>query len=137
MAPENKTERAVNPGLFVSLRTFLGVVLATICTRFDLATVELEEQAIFGARLAGSALAAVLCAAFALFFLMLLIVAIFWDYKVLVLSIILAIYVIAGLVFAMIAKTMAANRPKLMEHTMAEIRKDVDSLRKPLGGTAR
>jgi uncharacterized membrane protein YqjE len=137
MAPEKKTERAESPGLFVSLRSFMAVVLATICTRFDLATVELEEQAIFGARLVGSAIAAVLCLGTAFFFLMLLIVAIFWDYKEIVLSIILAVYVIAGIVFAIIAKTMAATRPRLMEHTMAEIRKDVDSLRKPLGGHPR
>jgi uncharacterized membrane protein YqjE len=132
MAVEKTTERIPAPGLFVTLRTFFGAVLATACTRFELAGVELEEQAIFGARLALSGIAAVLCAATAFFFLMLLIVAIFWDEKVLVLSIILGVYVLGAIIFAAIAKSMAANRPKLMAQTLAEIRKDVDALRKPI-----
>jgi uncharacterized membrane protein YqjE len=143
MAVVKNPEQAAAPGLFVSLRSFLGAVLATICTRFELVGVELEEQARFAARLVLSSLAALLCLSTAFFFLMLLIVAIFWAYKVLVLSIILAVYVLGALVFGLIAKALVVNRPKLMQQTLAELRKDVDGLRKPLGsvstkgGTAR
>jgi uncharacterized membrane protein YqjE len=136
MSAEKATGPVPAPGLFLSLRTFLGAVLATVCTRFELAGVELEEQAIFGARLALSSLAALLCAATAFFFLMLLIVAIFWDYKVIVLSIILGVYVLGALVFALIAKSLAAHRPRLMEQTIAELRKDVAALRKPISTVA-
>jgi len=133
MSAEPNTGRAPAPSLFLSLRTFVGSVLATLCTRFELAGVELEEQAIFGARLALSAIAALLCASTAFFFLMLLIVAIFWDHKVLALSIIVGVYLLGAIVFAAIAKSLALHRPRLMEQTIAEIRKDVDALRKPIG----
>jgi uncharacterized membrane protein YqjE len=132
MAENPTTERETAPSLFVSLRSFVGVILATICTRFDLATVELEEQAIFGARLVLSAIAALACVGTAFFFLMLLILAIFWDEKVIVLSIILGVYVVGAIVFGVIAQTLLARRPKLLEQTMAELRKDADGLRKPL-----
>jgi uncharacterized membrane protein YqjE len=132
MAVEQKTAPIPAPSLFLSLRTFVGAVLATAATRAELAGVELEEQVTFGAKLALSAMATVLCASTAFFFLMLLIVAIFWDHKVLVLSIILGVYLLGALVFAAIARTMVAHRPRLMEQTLAELRKDVEALRKPI-----
>ncbi len=125
-------ERVPSPSLFNSLRSFGGVVLATLCTRADLATVELEEQAIFAAQLVVTGLIGVLCLSTAFFFLMLLIVAIFWAEKVLVLSIILAVYLLGGLICLGIARTLLAHRPKLLEQTLTELRKDVAGLRRPI-----
>jgi uncharacterized membrane protein YqjE len=124
-----------SPSIFNSLRSFGGVILATLCTRFDLVTVELEEQAIFVAQLVVAGLVAVLCFSTAFFFLMLLIVAIFWAEKVLVLSIILGVYLLGGLVSGAIASSLVAARPKILEHTLAELRKDVAGLRKPITTT--
>jgi len=132
MAVAKNPEQTAAPGLFVSLRTFWAAILATASTRFELAGVELEEQAVFVARLVLSSLAALLCLSTAFFFLMLLIVAIFWDDKITVLSIILGVYVLGAIVFGLIARSLAVNRPKLMQQTLAELRKDVDGLRKPL-----
>lgn len=136
MAVDKNSERVPSPpGLFASLRSFIGAGLGTLCTRLELAGVELEEQAIFGARLALSSIAALLCASTAFFFLMLLIVAIFWDHKIAVLSVILGLYVLGAIVFGAIARGMVANRPKLMEQSLAELRKDVAALRKPISTT--
>jgi len=132
MAVSPPVDRASSPSLFNSLRSFVGVLLATLCTRFDLATLELEEQALFAAHLVLCGLVALICAASAFFFLMLLIVAIFWDEKVLVLSIILGVYVVGGAVFALAARSLFHNRPKLLEQTLIELRKDVDGLRRPI-----
>jgi uncharacterized membrane protein YqjE len=132
MAATPSVERVPSPNLFNSLRTFGAAMLATLCTRFDLATVELEEQAIFAAQLIVAALVSLLCLATAFFFLMLLIVAIFWAEKLIVLSIILAVYVIVGVISGGFAYSLAMNRPKLLEQTLAELRKDVDGLRKPI-----
>ncbi len=132
MAATHPAERVPSPSLFNSLRSFGGVVLATLCTRADLATVELEEQAIFAAQLVVAGLVGVICLSTAFFFLMLLIVAIFWAEKVLVLSIILAVYLLGGVICLGLARTMLANRPKLLEQTLIELRKDVDGLRRPI-----
>jgi uncharacterized membrane protein YqjE len=136
MAATPQVERVPSPSLFNSLRSFGGAMLATLCTRFDLATVELEEQAIFAARLVVAGLVCILCLATAFFFLMLLIVAIFWAEKILVLSIILGVYLLGGLIFGMMAYGLAMHRPKQLEQTLIELRKDVDGLRKPIVHTS-
>jgi uncharacterized membrane protein YqjE len=132
MAANPPVDRVPSPSLFNSIRSFGGAMLATLCTRFDLVTVELEEQAVFAAQLVLAGLVAVLCLATAFFFLMVLIVAIFWAEKVLVLAIILGVYLLAALIFGSIAYGMVLHRPKLLEHTLLELRKDVDGLRKPI-----
>jgi uncharacterized membrane protein YqjE len=132
MAHTQHAEEVPSPSLFNSMRSFVGVLLATFCTRFDLIKLELEEQVLFGTQLVFSALAAVLCLATAFFFLMLLLLAIFWAERVLVLSIILGIYVLGGVIFGLIASGLLAHRPKVLEQTMTELRKDVDGLRKPI-----
>ena len=132
MPPTPAGERVPSPSLFDSLRSFGGVVLATLCTRADLATVELEEQAIFAAQLVLAGLVAVLCFSTAFFFLMVLIVAIFWAEKVLVLAIILGVYLAGGLICLAVARTMLAHRPRLLEQTLTELRKDAAGLRRPI-----
>ena len=132
MAATPSGDRAQGLGLFNSLRSFIGVLLATLCTRFDLATVELEEQAIFAARLVVAGLIAVICFSTAFFFLMMLIIAIFWAEKVLAIAIICGVYLLVGLVCTLIVRSMLANRPKLLEQTLVELRKDVDGLKKPI-----
>lgn len=121
-----------SPSLFNSMRSFVGVLLATFCTRYDLAALEVEEQALFGIRLVLAVWATVACTIASLFFLALLILFIFWAERVLVASIILGIYVIGAVVFGLIAGGLLARRPKFLEQTMTELRKDVDGLRRPI-----
>ncbi len=132
MAATPPVERVPEPGLFNTLRSFVGVLLATLCTRADLATIELEEQAVFAARLVIAGLVALLSFSTAFFFFMLWIVAIFWAEKVLALGIIVGVYLLIGLIGFAIARAMLGNRPKLLEQTLTELRKDVDGLRKPI-----
>jgi uncharacterized membrane protein YqjE len=132
MAEHPHAEQVHSPSLFNSMRSFVGVLLATLCTRFDLATLELEEQVHFATQLVLSALAALFCAVGAFFFLTLLIVVIFWDQRELVLSIILGVYGLGAIIFGFVANGLLTHRPKLLGQTMAELRKDVDGLRKPI-----
>jgi uncharacterized membrane protein YqjE len=135
MASTPPVERLPNPSLFNSLRSFGAVMLATLCTRFDLATLELEEQAIFAAQLILAGIVSILCLATAFFFLMVLIIVIFWAEKVLCVAIITGVYLLGALIFGLIARNMLEHRPKLLEHTLAELRKDAEGLRKPITTT--
>lgn len=135
MSQHPHTEQAHSPNLFNSMRSFVGVLLATLCTRFDLAALELEEQVHYATQLVLSALVTLICAASALFFLMFFLLAIFWDERVLVLGIILGVYVLGTIVFGFIVSSLLAHRPRLLEQTMTELRKDVDGLRKPIIST--
>jgi uncharacterized membrane protein YqjE len=132
MAATQHAEQVPSPSLFNSMRSFIGVLLATFCTRYDLAALEIEEQALFGTRLVLAVLAALLCAGTALFFLALLFLFIFWDEREWVAAIILGIYVIGAVVFGLIAGGLLARRPKFLEQTMMELRKDVDGLKRPI-----
>jgi uncharacterized membrane protein YqjE len=132
MAETSHAEQVPSPSLFNSMRSFVGVLLATLCTRYDLAALEIEEQVHYGVQLVLSALAALFCVGTALFFLALLILVIFWDERILVLSIVLGVYVLGALIFGAIAASLLARRPKLLEQTLIELRKDVDGLRKPI-----
>ena len=132
MAATQSAGPVPSPSLFNSMRSFVGVLLATFCTRYELAAVEVEEQVHYGTRLAVSSLAALLCAGTSLFFLALLILVIFWDERVLVLSIILGVYVLGAVVFGLVAAGLLARRPKFLEQTLLELRRDVDGLRKPI-----
>jgi uncharacterized membrane protein YqjE len=135
MAATPPVERVPNPSLFNSLRSFGAVLLATLCTRFDLATLELEEQAIFAAQLILAGLVCVLCLATAFFFLMVLIIVIFWAENKLCVAIITGVYLLGAIIAGLIARNMLEHRPKLLEHTLAELRKDADGLRKPIIST--
>ena len=132
MAQPQPAAQVPAPSLFNSMRSFVGVLLATLCTRYDLAALEVEEQAHYGVRLILSGLAALLCAGTSLFFLAMLILVIFWNERVLVLSIILGVYGLGTIVFGLIASGLLAHRPKFLEQTLIELRKDVDGLRKPI-----
>jgi uncharacterized membrane protein YqjE len=132
MAQPQSAAQMPAPSLFNSMRSFVGVLLATLCTRYDLAALEVEEQAHYGMQLVLSGLAALLCAGTALFFLAMLILVIFWDERVLVLSIILGVYVLGAVVFGFIVSGLLVHRPKFLEQTLLELRKDVDGLRKPI-----
>jgi uncharacterized membrane protein YqjE len=118
--------------LFNSLRSFGAVLLATLCTRFDLATLELEEQAIFAAQLILAGIVSILCLATAFFFLMVLIIVIFWAENILCVAIITGVYLLGAIISGLIMRNMLEHRPKLLEHTLAELRKDTEGLRKPI-----
>ena len=132
MAATPHVERVPTPSLFNSLRSMGSALLATLCTRFDLVTVELEEQAVFVAQLMLAGIIAVLCLATAFFFLMVLIVVIFWAEKELVVSIILGVYLLGALISGGIGYNLLVHRPKLLEQTLLELRKDAEGLRKPI-----
>jgi uncharacterized membrane protein YqjE len=132
MASTPPVERLPNPSLFNSLRSFGAVLLATLCTRFDLATLELEEQAIFAAQLILAGIVSILCLATAFFFLMVLIIVIFWAENILCVAIITGVYLLGAIISGLIMRNMLEHRPKLLEHTLAELRKDTEGLRKPI-----
>lgn len=126
---------SVDPGastsLFSSLRSFWGVLVAIFYTRLDLATLELEEEAIRAVKLIAAALVSLLCLGTAFFFAMFFLLALFWDteYRLWVLGSIFGIYFVAGIVLLLIARKMVLSRPKFLSQTLAELRRDVENLR--------
>jgi uncharacterized membrane protein YqjE len=129
-APE-KLGPGTGPSLFVSLRSFWAVLLAIFYTRLDLLTAELEDEGIRLAKLAVSGMLSVLCLHTAFFFAMFFLLAAFWDthYRLLVLGLIFGVYFVAGVALILFAWKLMAGRPKFLAQTLAELRRDAETLR--------
>jgi uncharacterized membrane protein YqjE len=126
------TGSAENPSLFVSLRSFWSVLIAIFYTRLDLATSELEDAGIRIVKVLVLGLSALLCFLTAFFWAMFLLLACFWntEYRLLVLGIIFALYLIGGILCFYFAREMFLTRQPFLSQTLAELRRDVEGLRK-------
>ena len=118
------------PGLFTSLRSFWSVLLAILYTRLDLATTELEDEAVRGIQLIAAALISLLAFFTAFFFATFFLIAMFWDteYRLWVVGGIFGVYLLIGIVSLLAARNMFLNRPRFLSQTIAELRRDVEGL---------
>jgi uncharacterized membrane protein YqjE len=120
-----------SPNLFASLRSFWGVLLAILYTRFDLFRAELEDEAARTVRLIIVSLAAMAAICSTFFFLMFLLIASFWDtpYRSLIMGVVVAICGLLSVIFMVIARNLVLERPRFLAQTLAELRHDVEGLR--------
>lgn len=128
MPETGPTVSAAKPNLFASVRSLWGVLLATLYTRIDLITTELEEEAIRVVQLIVIGVAGLVCLSTAVFFLMFLLVALFWDNRLLVLSLVCGGYLLVGIILLGVAWQIVLKRPKFLAHTLTELRRDVEGL---------
>lgn len=108
----------------------LGATLvAMVQTRLELAAVEVEEES---QRLLGYLLLSLLALflfGIALLLLALLVIVICWDsYRIAAVAGMAVLYGAAGALVASKVKTGFAGKPRLLEHTFAEIRKDISTV---------
>ena len=118
------------PSLFASLRSFWSVLLAILYTRLDLATVELQDQGIRVIKLLLAGFVAVVLLLTAFFFLNFWIIAAFWSgpYRLLVIGLIFAVYLVGGIILAGVAGAMLKTWPGFLSQTIRELRRDVEGL---------
>ena len=131
MSVPGSVDSGNSPGLFSSLRSFWRVLISILYTRLDLLTIELEEEAKRAIQLVMVSVAGLLCVSMAVFFLMFFLIALFWENRLIVLGIVFGFYLIASVVLLFIARSMILSRPKFLSHTLAELRRDAESLRPP------
>jgi uncharacterized membrane protein YqjE len=119
-----------DPGLFVSVRAFWRVLVASLHTRLDLLTTELQEEAVRVAFLVGAAIVGVLALHGALFFALLWILAAVWDtaYRPWVIGAIFLIYAGVGIGMLLYAKSLLSGRPRFLNQTLTELKRDVEGL---------
>lgn len=117
------------PGLFASARGLLGTTAALLHNRLELFGVELaEEKARLLAMLAYGA-AAFLCISAGLVFLSVFLTVLLWDSnRLLALGVFSALFLGAGIATLLIALNLARGGSKLFSASLAELRRDRDSL---------
>lgn len=103
----------------------VGNVVATIHTRLELISVEVEEElARFSSYLIWS-LVIVICASIALLLGVLLVVALFWDtHRYAVLLSLIALFSFASIILAWRLKIALRNKPRFLQYTLEELRRD-------------
>ena len=116
-------------GLFASARDLLATALAIVHTRLELVTTEIEEELHRVAEILLWMFIVVFFAGLTVLMLAFVIVVVFWDdHRILAASLTaLGFLAITGIAILVVrAKTKA--RPKLLEATIEEIRRDREAL---------
>lgn len=113
-----------------SLAALAGTLLATLRTRLELISVELEEELARYASYLLWSLVALFCAGVAILLGILLIVALYWDSnRVLVLLTLIGLFGGLALALALWLRLAIRNKPRLLASTFSELRKDSSTLR--------
>ena len=112
-----------------SIARLASTIITSIHTRLELISVELEEElARFSTYLLWS-LVALASAGIAVLLLILLVVAVFWDtHRFLVLGLLIGLFASTAVGLAYWLRSAIRQKPRLLAHSLAELRRDSDSL---------
>ena len=130
MSVPEGTGPGANPGLYASIRSFWGALVAILYTRLDLVTAEMEDEAVRALKLVVAGVIALLAFATAFFFANFLLIVAFWPtaYRLWVVGGVTAAYLLIGVIAALTIRSMITNRPKFLAQTIAELRRDAEAL---------
>jgi uncharacterized membrane protein YqjE len=119
-------------GFTDSVARLVATFIAVLQTRAELATVEIEEEALRYFVYLMMALAAMFFAGVAILLVILLIVALFWDeHRVGVLLTLIALFAIASAAIGIKLRDRYRRKPSLLGHTLVELSRDVEALKTP------
>lgn len=112
-------------GLLASMRVVAGAVVALAATRLKLASTELEEERLHIAQLALWAALTLFCLGVGTVFAGLLLVLLLWNGpREWALGALTAAFLCGGALAAAAWRHKAANKPRLLAATLAELRSD-------------
>lgn len=121
--------RASPTGLFRSLTQLLSTIVGLVQTRLELLATEVQEEVHRASELLLWSFIAILGAGTALFFIGLTIIIAFWDTNRLTAAIIVtAAYLLVPLVCFLTIRHKMRTRPRLLDATRAELKKDREQL---------
>lgn len=125
------------PGLLSSLRGFGATGVALLRTRLALLRIEAEEEVLRVTGLLAWGLAAVLLGVAGAVFLAVFLTVLFWEsQRLLVLGIFAALFIAAALGAFLFARHLASRGSLLFAASLAELRRDEDTLANRPGGEA-
>lgn len=119
-------------GVFASLRGLAETLLGIAATRFNLLGVEVAEERERLIALLVTAIALVFAFAFSALMLTLLVVALFWDNRLVALAGCGVFYAALGAWLWSHLRAQLAAHPPMFAATVAELNKDRDALRETL-----
>ncbi len=127
VAPESPRDRA--GGLFASARRAVATALAIVQTRLELITTEIEEELYRVAEILLWSFIAVFFAGLTVLMAAFLVVLLWWEeHRLLAASLTVLAFLAVTLVAAALTLRKARARPKLLESTIGELKRDRDAL---------
>jgi uncharacterized membrane protein YqjE len=115
--------------LFASAKGLLGTGVTLLHNRLELLGVELAEERVRLVSLLAYGGAAFLCLAAGLIFLAIFVTVLLWDNnRLLALGVFSALFIGAGIASLMLTMNLAKAGSKLFSASLAELRKDSDTL---------
>lgn len=123
-------------GLFASTKGLLATGITLLRNRLELLGVELAEERVRLLSLLAYGAAAFVCIAAGLIFLAIFLTVLLWDsHRLLALGVFSALFLGAGVASLTLAMNLSRSGSKLFSASLAELRKDSESL--ATGDTAR
>lgn len=119
-------------GLLESVKRLAATLLAMGQTRLELLSNDLEEERAWLTSMLLWTLITLFCATLAVVLATFLIVVVFWDsYRLLALSIMIAIFVLAAGIAWRVVRNISKHKPRLFSASLAELSKDREQLTTP------
>jgi uncharacterized membrane protein YqjE len=116
--------------LLQSVVRLAGNLLAAVETRVDLFATELREDGERGMRLLAWAIAALMLGIFAVLLAGVTVIIVFWDtYRIAAAVGVTAVFLAAALGCGLVVRRQLRERPRVLDATRSELRKDVAALR--------
>jgi uncharacterized membrane protein YqjE len=116
--------------LLQSIVRLAGNLLAAAETRVDLFATELREDGERGLRLLAWAIASLMLGIFAVLLAGVTVIIVFWDtYRIAAAVGVTAVFVAAAVACGLVVRRHMRERPRLLDATRSELRKDVTALR--------
>jgi uncharacterized membrane protein YqjE len=112
------------------LRRLFATLLQVVRLRFELASVELDEQVAYATNVLIWILVALFCASLGAMFLGLAIIVIFWDqHRIFAATGVTAVYALLAVVATRVVQSRLQRRPRFLAATMAELQRDAGVLK--------
>jgi uncharacterized membrane protein YqjE len=115
-----------------TLGRMMATLLAIIRTRVELAVVEMKEESLRLLSYLVLSLLALLCFAIAILLGTFFVIVLFWDtHRIASILITAGVHIALGVGIGLGIRSSIRHKPKLLSYTIAELRKDVDSVNDP------
>jgi len=128
-AEESGNQPEYSAGLFNSIRTLASTLLASVQTRAELLSTELEEERVRLASMLAWSFVMLFCAGLGVIFVTLLFVLALWDdHRLLAVGVPAAVFLLAAFASWRVVAAKAQAKPKLFSASLAELSKDREQL---------
>ena len=121
-------------GLMDSAKRMLATVIALVSTRLELFTTEIEEEIHRAASILMWAVVALFFGSLTVLMVAFTVIIIFWDdHRILAASLVTASFLLATLIFALLARSRLKSKARFMGASIEELKRDRESLDRMAG----